>query len=235
VSRTVERDLESLRALGLRMGGLAEAILSKSLAAVSQRSVSLAEQVDGDDLAIDRLDVEIDEAVLELLALRAPVARDLRSVIGVKSMATDLERVGDLARNIAKGAKRLAERPQVAPPMKLEELADLTRRQLRMALDAFSQRDIDAAHRVLALDDSVDQGERDVVRAALRALGEEPATAAQEIDFILIAKNLERVGDHATNIAEEVVRIALARNLKHAAKLGVPAGESGKPHAADLE
>lgn len=202
------------------MGGLAETILAKALEAIAQRDAALADEVERDDLAIDRLDIVIDDAVLEVLALRAPVAHDLRGVIGVKSLATDLERVGDLARNLAKSAKRLAGRPQISPPAKLEELADLAKRQLRLSLDAFAHGDIAVAHRVLAGDDRVDEDEREVVRAALQALQEKPENSPQEVDFILIAKNLERVGDHATNIAEEVVRIVESKNLKHAAKLG---------------
>lgn len=220
MSRIVERDLEALRELGLRMGGLAEAILAKSMDALVRRDADLAAEVQTDDLAIDRLDIEVDEAVLEILALQAPVARDLRAVIGVKSLATDLERVGDLARNIAKSASRLAERPAVEVPARLEELADESRRQLRRALDAFASGDTGMAQRVLATDDQVDEQESNVVRDALRAIQEKPELSPQEVDFILIAKNLERVADHATNIAEEVVRIAESRNLKHAEKLG---------------
>lgn len=220
MSRIVERDLEALRELGLRMGGLSEAILGKSLEAVARRDARLAAEVQTDDLAIDRLDVEIDEAVLEVLALQAPVASDLRAVIGVKSLATDLERVGDLARNIAKSATRLAERTEVAVPAALEQLGDESRRQLRLALDAFSSSDTSVARRVLAGDDLIDEHEARVVRDAVQELQRQPDISPQEVDFILIAKSLERVADHATNIAEEVVRIAEAKNLKHAEKLG---------------
>jgi len=202
------------------MGGLAEAILGRAIEALSRRDARIADEVDKDDLAIDRLDIEIDEAVLEILALQAPVARDLRAVIGMKSLATDLERVGDLARNIAKSAARLASRQKVALPAPLEQLADESRRQLRLALDAFANADTEAARRVLAGEDLVDEHEGSIIRHALQELQGKPEFSAQQVDFILIAKNLERVADHATNIAEEVVRIAEARNLKHAAKLG---------------
>jgi phosphate transport system protein len=174
VSRIVERDLEALRRLGLRMGGLSEAILAKALQAVSRRDARLAAEVEGDDLAIDRLDIEVDEAVLEILALQAPVARDLRAVIGVKSLATDLERIGDLARNIAKSASRLAERSEVPVPPQLEQLADESRRQLRLALDAFTNADTEAAQRVLAGDDLIDEHQDRVVRDALRELQSRP-------------------------------------------------------------
>jgi len=218
--RIVERDLRILKELGLRMGGLAESILAKSLEAVARRDAALAAEVEKDDLEIDRLDVEIDEEVLEVLALQAPFARDLRAVIGIKSIATDLERVGDLARNIAKSAARLTERTAVPIPARLEELGDQSRRHLRLALDAFANLDSEAAMRVVEGDDPIDESQDIVVRDALRDLQEMPEISRQEVDFILIAKSLERVADHATNIAEEVVRIAESRNLKHAHKLG---------------
>jgi phosphate transport system protein len=202
------------------MGGLSEAILGKAVEAMSRRDAQTAAEVEKDDLAIDRLDIEVDDAVLEILALQAPVARDLRAVIGVKSLATDLERVGDLARNIAKSVLRLAERAKVPVPVPLEQLADESRRQLRLALDAFANSDTEAARRVLAGEELVDEHEDSIIRHALGELREKPELSAQHVDFILIAKSLERVADHATNIAEEVVRIAESRNLKHAEKLG---------------
>jgi phosphate transport system protein len=172
-----------------------------------------------DDLDIDRLDVEIDEAVLKLLALQAPVANDLRQVFAVKMIATDLERVGDLARNIAKSAIRLAAQPQASLPQKLHELADESRRLLREALDSFSDHDAGKAEDVLREDDVVDKNEGLVIQEAIRALGRNPDLAPQEVDFILVAKNLERVADHATNIAEDVILATQARNVKHAEKL----------------
>jgi phosphate transport system protein len=201
------------------MGSLAESILAKSLDALWRRDAALAESVQQDDLEIDQLDVDIDEAVIKVLALRAPVARDLREVVAIKTMATDLERVGDLARNIAKSAVRLAERSPVATPPKLETLAEESRRLLRRALDAFADYDAAAARRVLDDDDAVDREEDRVIREALEEIMHRPECSAQELDLILVAKNLERVADHATNIAEDVVLAAEAKNLKHASKL----------------
>jgi len=201
------------------MGTLAEAILSKSLESLWRRDAELAAQVERDDLDIDRIDIEVDDAVIKVLALQAPVARDLREVIAIKTMATDLERVGDLARNIAKSAIRLAERPPVPTPPKLEALADESRRMLRRALDAFADQDPAAARRVLDDDDVIDQDEDRVIREAIEEIKSQPEFSAQELDLILVAKNLERVADHATNIAEDVVLLADAKNLKHRSKL----------------
>jgi phosphate transport system protein len=219
MTRTVDPMLAELRKKLLRMGSLAEAILEKSLRALWARDAALAEEVRGDDLEIDRLDIEIDEAVLRVLALQAPVANDLRHVVAVKMIATDLERVGDLARNVAKSALRLSAQPEAALPAKLHELADEARRLLRESLDSFSDLDPAKAENVLREDDVVDRNEGQVIQDAIIALGKNPDLAPQEVDFILVAKNLERVADHATNIAEDVILATQARNVKHAEKL----------------
>ena len=217
--RVVDPVLQELRESLLRMGGLAEAILEKSLTAVWKRDRVAAGQVKVDDLEIDRLDLVIDEAVLRILATQAPVADDLRSVIAAKMIATDLERVGDLARNIAKGALRLAEHPEVAIPPRLRSLGDEVQRVLHRALDSFADGDAAIAAMVLEQDDQVDADQDVVIRAAIEEITGHPDIVSQGVDFILIAKNLERVADHATNIAEDVILATQARNVKHAAKL----------------
>ncbi len=219
MTRIVDPVLADLRQQILRMGSLAEAILEKSLHAVYKRDPALAREVKIDDLEIDRLDLAVDEAVLRALATQAPVADDLRGVIAIKMMATDLERVGDLARNIAKSALRLSERPEVPIPEKLRTLADESRRLLRHALDSFSEHDPERAAFVLDEDDRIDQDEKEVIQAAIQEISDHPELTSQEVDVILIAKNLERVADHATNIAEDVIMLTEARNVKHASKL----------------
>ena len=217
--RTVDPVLRELREKALRMGSLAEAILAKALRAAWQRDLGLAERVAADDLAIDRLDLAIDEGVLRGLALQAPVAQDLRAVIAIKMMATDLERVGDIARNVARAAGRLARRPPVSLPGQLVSLGDDAQRVLRDALDAYGRSDAAQAQAVLAADDRIDEAQDEVVEHLIQALARQPEYAAQRVDLILIAENLERVADHATNIAEEVILATEARNLKHANKL----------------
>ncbi len=220
MTRIVDPLLEELRQTVLRMGSLAEAILAKALRAVWERDAGLAEEVQHDDLEIDRIDVTLDEEVTRALALQAPVAADLRRILAIRTMATDLERVGDLSRNIAKSAARLAERPPVALPPLLEELADQTTRVLRDALDSFTETDSAKAQRVIDADDEIDATEDRLIQAVIAEVGSHPEKTNQEVDFILIAKNLERVGDHATNIAEEVIFLAEARIVRHQEKLG---------------
>ena len=220
MTRAVEPVLQGLRETLLRMGSRAEAILDKAVQAAIDRDAELARQVERDDLEIDRLDVQIDEAVLLALALQAPVAADLRKVVAVKMIATDLERVGDLARNIAKSALRLSLHPEVPVPLVLVRLARSAQRMLHGALDAYAGDDAEAARVVLAQDDEVDRQQDEVVRSGLREISGRPEVASQGVDIIFVAKHLERVADHATNIAEDVILVTEARNVKHASKLG---------------
>ncbi len=213
----VDRDTETLQRTALRMAQLAEAILDKSLAAVWERNAALADEVMRDDLEIDRLDVEIDAAVLRILALDA---RDLRLVVATKAIATDLERVGDLARNIAGCAQRLARRAAFTLPPEIHSLADDSRAALRAATQAFADIDAAAARTVIAHDDRIDDLQDEIVRDAIARLAADPETTEQEIDVIFIAQHLERIGDHATNLAEAAELVAEARNLKHSERLG---------------
>ena len=220
MTRAVEPVLQGLRDTLLRMGSRAEAILDKAVQSVIDRDADLARQVERDDLEIDRLDVQIDEAVLLALALQAPVAADLRKVVAVKMIATDLERVGDLSRNIAKSALRLSLHPEVPVPLVLVRLARSAQRMLHGALDAYAGDDPEAARAVLAQDDEVDRQQDEVVRSGLQEITGRPEVVSQGVDIIFVAKHLERVADHATNIAEDVILVTEARNVKHASKLG---------------
>ena len=203
----------------LQMGALAERILERAIRAVRDRDLPLAEEVDHDDLEIDRLEVALDAAILRALALQAPVAEDLRRVMAIKAMAVDLERVGDLARNIARAAARLAERPTTELPARLEPLEREARDMLRRSLDAFQALDPAAARAVIAADDRADALKDELVSGLIAWIEQHPERAAQAVDAILIAENLERVADHATNVAEDVILVAEARIVKHAEKL----------------
>jgi len=219
MTRSVEPFLGEVNELILRMGGCCEAILAKALRALFERNADLALEVRHDDLEIDRLDVAIDESVLHSLALQAPVANDLRRLLAANDIATDLERVGDLSRNIAKCAGRLAERAPVPLPPGLEALADECQGMLREALDAFVHRDAERARKLLAEDDRIDEDQDRVIREALEEMRTHPDLYQQEVDLIVVAKHLERIADHATNVAESVILMVEARNVKHAEKL----------------
>ncbi len=221
MTRIFDAVLEDLRERLLRMGSLSEAILDKAVRAVWERRTDLGREIQIDDLEIDRMDLDIDEAVLRALALQSPVAEDLRHVIAIKSIASDLERVGDLSRNIAKSALRLSEKPPITLPPKLLQIADDARRLLKLALDSYAEADVAKAQAVLDADDAVDDDQESVVRDAIAQIATHPEYTSQEVDLILIAKNLERVADHSTNIAEDAILATEARNVKHAQKLGL--------------
>jgi len=219
VARTIDPGLAELRELASRMGSLARTILAKALHAVRHRSRSLATEVQRDDVEIDRLDVAIDQAVLALLATQTPLAQDLREVVAIKGIASDLERIGDLARDIARSAERLADAPSTEIPAELSALAEGSSALLAEALACFASLDSARAREVLRADDRIDREEAVLIRRAIAEIQSRPAGGSQGVDFIFIAKSLERVADHATNIAEDVVLITEARNVKHEAKL----------------
>jgi phosphate transport system protein len=208
------------------MGGLAEQILDKAMRSLLERLPELADEVQGDDLEIDQLDVEIDDTVLAVLALEAPKAEDLRATMAMKMIATDLERIGDLARNIGKSAARMARRPKVPIPADLERIGTLTQQLIHQALDAFVRADCQQARDVIRSDDTIDDTEDELIRRMINEIPDHPQTAPQEIDFILVAKYLERAADHATNIAEDVILLHEARNVKHEEKLARRSGGS---------
>ena len=218
----LDRTLRTLREQLLRMGALAEEILSKSLKSLLARDIDLAKQVFDDDLEIDQLDVDIDRAVLEVLALQAPVAHDLRQTIAIKTAAVDQERVGDLARDIAESTLYLSDKADVSFPPTLERLAEESQRILSNALIAFADNDPDKARTVLAAEDRIDDDEALALKETMNQFRNEPDMLETAIKICLVIKSLERIGDHATNIAEDVIMMAESVNLKHYEKLSDP-------------
>jgi phosphate transport system protein len=218
VERHFERELDLLKEQLLLMGGRAEAIVLKAVESLRQRSPSLAQEVFADDDAIDRLEIDIDERCVGLLALQQPLARDLRFITAALKICNDLERVGDHAVNIAGGTRRLANLPQLKPLVDIPRMAGLASGMLHEALDAFVRRDADTARRLVRRDDEVDNLNRQVFRELVSYMIEDPTTITRAMELILVARNLERVADLATNVAEEVVFITEARIIKHHAE-----------------
>ena len=197
------------------MGGRSEAIVLKAVEALRRRDARLADEVFADDKLIDQLEIDIDARCVALLALQQPLASDLRFITAALKISNDLERVGDHAVNIAGGAKKLAEQPELKPLVDIPRMADLATAMLRDALDAFVRRDAETARRLCSRDDDVDQLNRQVFRELLSYMLENPSTITRAMELILVARNLERVADLATNVAEEVVFITEARIIKH--------------------
>jgi phosphate transport system protein len=215
VERHFDQELQGLKDALLAMGGRAEGVVQKSVESLKRRDAALADEVIADDQAIDRIEIEIDEGCVSLLALRQPMAVDLRFITGVLKISNDLERVGDHAVNIAGSSRRLAGEPALKPLVDIPRMADLAAGMLREALDGFVRGDAAAARRVIARDDEVDNLNRQLFRELVSFMIEDARTITRAMELVLVARNLERVADLATNIAEEVVFIAEARIIKH--------------------
>ena len=215
MTKHFRRALEELSREILTMGGLAERALAQAVRAFRERDAGLAGEVILGDAEIDAMELRIEEEVLKILALHAPTARYLRFVVGVFKITNDLERVGDLARNIAERArdrKGTGTRPGTGS---LERMAASVNRMLRQALDAFVSGDRSAAEGVLATDDEVDALLREIFAREERAVAEGAAGFGAAVRFLSTAKYLERIADHATNIAEDVIYMVSGEVVKH--------------------
>ncbi|HEV8479549.1 MAG TPA: phosphate signaling complex protein PhoU [Candidatus Eisenbacteria bacterium] len=227
MERHFERELEDLNKQLLLMGGRAETIVLKSVEALRRLDRELANEVFADDKTIDRMELDIDERCLRLLALQQPMARDLRFITAALKICNDLERVGDHGVNIAGSVIRLADKPLLKPLIDIPRMAELASDMLHESLDAFVRRDAEKARRICIRDDAVDQLNDQIFRELLSYMVEDPKTITRGMELILVARNLERVADLATNIAEEVVFIAEARVIKHHAEESESPAEKG--------
>jgi len=202
----------------LTMSGEAEASLRLAVEALLERNPEKAEQVIEGDRVIDAMEVEIEEACVDLMALHQPMARDLRTLVATIKIATDLERVGDHAVNLAQSATRLAKARPIAPEPEIVEMARLAREMLADALEAFVRDDAAAGREVCLRDDKVDALNRSVFRILLTHMMEDPHIIGAALELFLVSRNLERVADLATNIGEDVVFLVEGKSIKHHAE-----------------
>ena len=172
------------------------------------------------DEPINQLHIEVDNRCFRLLALHQPMATDLRHIVAAVKINTDLERVGDLAVNIAEAATRYVTHPPVKKLIDIPAMGDIAQTMLRDALDSFVNRDVPLAHRVLNEDDRLDGLKTQVFRELLTYMLQDPSTVEPALDLILISRHLERIGDHATNIAEDVIFMVSALDVRHHPPLG---------------
>ena len=215
VTRHFQEELESLQERLLAMGGLAEERVRQAVGSLSSRDPSLVEHVLMGDEPINDLHIEVDDRCFKLLALHQPMAADLRTIVAAVKINTDLERVGDLAVNIAEAAKRYLQHPPVKPLIDIPRMADIAQAMLRDALDAFVRRDVALAEAVIAEDDRLDGLKTQIFRELLTYMLSDPTTIEPALDLILVSRHLERIGDHATNIAEDVIFMVSARDVRH--------------------
>ena len=198
-------ELNQLTAIVARMGGLAEAQVADAIESVARRDVALARAVVERDARLDTLHSDIEKKAIRLIALRQPVASDLRKTLSAMKLAVDLERTGDLARNISKRALILADgEPMLPLTLSIERMGKLVSNRLRDVLDAYTASDVDRAMGVWTSDDEVDEHYNSLFRELLTYMMGDPRTITACTHLLFMAKNLERIGDHATNIAETI-------------------------------
>jgi phosphate transport system protein len=218
MERHFERELEGLKTMLMKMASMAEDNYHLGIRSVLEKDRKLAELVIQTDARVDALEMEIDNAVVDILALQKPVASDLRLIIAAQKINNDLERISDHAVNIAQSAVTLAESPHVTSMMNIPAMAERTRAMLRDALDAFLYLDPEKARAVCKQDDQIDDMNRSNAREVIGLIGAKTIPVEEALDLIRVSRNLERVADLATNIAEEVVFLTQARNIKHHAE-----------------
>lgn len=207
----LDHELEALGAQIARLGGMAEAQVAASLDAVSRRDSSIAERTIASDHRLNDLQDEIESAAVQVLALRQPMGRDLREIVAILKIANDLERIGDLAKNVARRALVLNREEPVKLTRGLGRMGRQTLVQLKDVLDAYAARDVDRAISVRNRDEDIDELYNSLFREFLTYMMEDPRMIGLCTHLLFIAKNIERIGDHATNIAELVYYIKEAR------------------------
>src|SRR3954452_24181699 len=213
--RHFQDELEQLKSRLLEMGGLAEEQERLSVKGLVDRDHDLiARTLSGDD-PLNALHIEVDNRCFTLLALHQPMAVDLRAIVAAVKINTDLERVGDLAINIAEAVARYMRHAPVKELIDIPRMATIAQSMLRDALDAYVRRDTALAQRVLDADDGLDALKTQVFRELLDFMLKDPGTIEPALDLILISRHLERIGDHATNIAEDVIFMVLAKDVRH--------------------
>lgn len=215
MKRHYSEQLAGLRELVLRMGGLVEQMTRRVIQALVERNVDLLAEVRSMETQVNQLHIEIDEACLELIALRQPAAADLRFIAAAMKINTDMERIGDQAFNIVERAEVLLTVPPLKPLIDIPRMADIAQEMLKAALDAFVTGDDALAYATILKDDEVDQLKDQVFRELLTYMMADPTTIPRAMELILVSRHLERIGDHATNICEDVIFMVKGKDVRH--------------------
>ena len=215
MSKHLQRDLDDLQRDLLALAGLVEGAVHKAIRALRDRNVRLARDVIEGDAQIDEEENHIDEECLKLLALHQPVAVDLRRITAVMRINTDLERIGDLAEEIAERALQLARPPHLPIPENLQRMTDLTTMMLRQSLDAFVNLNTHQARIVMRMDDEVDRFNEEIIRIVVQAMKKDTTVIEAGLSLFSAVRHLEGIADHATNIAEDVVYLVEGEIVRH--------------------
>jgi phosphate transport system protein len=219
--KSFDDELSRLSNTIARMGGLAEAQLAASLQALGSRDSDLAARVVAGDIQVDELEQDVQHFTVRLLALRQPVAADLRHIVAALKIASELERIADYAANVAKRAMVLNQQPAVKPVGAVLNLARLVQDILKDIMDAYIEQDVEKAIRVWNRDEEVDDLYTGLFRELITYMMEDPRTITSCTHLMFMAKNIERIGDHATNIAETLHFLVVGTPLKGARPKGV--------------
>jgi len=218
--RQFDEDLEGLKQTLLKMAAKSEAMIDSSIQALVQRDLSLADEIVDQEEDVNRLQLEIDDRCFKLLALRQPMAHDLRFVIAAMKISSDLERIADQAVNIWENTKELLNFPELKPLIDIPRMAEISKGMVRDSLDAFVESDAAKAREIVLRDDEVDALKDQVFRELLTYMISDPKTIQVALQLILVARHLERIADHATNICEDVVYLVEAKDIRHHAEEG---------------
>ena len=218
MTKHIERQLESLKERILRLGTLVEEAISKSITALINRDTALAQRVIANDSEIDAMEVEVEEECLKILALYQPVAADLRFVVAVLKINNDLERMGDLARNIAKRVTQLEGGDPYDLPPEIRTMATQAQEMVRQCLDAVVKRDPTLARQVREEDDIVDEARQRIQRRVMQGIKDRPENVENLLRINSVSKHIERIADMATNIAEDVVYMVEGDIVRHRAE-----------------
>jgi phosphate transport system protein len=211
-------ELEQLKTKLLEMSSLVEAAIQRSISAVIHKDRGAADEVFRNEARINDIEIEIDEFAVNLLALQQPMAADLRLIVAALKINTDLERMGDLAVNVAQRARSLMEEPVVKPMIDIPHIAGLVQSMVRKALDAFVTRDAELARSVLASDDAVDNMRTACYHELVSFMEKDPQNIKPALDLLAVTRNLERIADHSTNIAEDVLFLVKGVDVRHHAE-----------------
>ena len=215
IDRHYDEELQELRTHLLEMGGFVEKQIADAIRALVERDDEFARLIIERDRTVNRMEVQIDDTCLRLLALHQPAARDLRLITTALKINTDLERAGDMAENICERVLELCREPQLKPLIDLPRMASIAQGMLRQSLDAFVREDTELALQVIHQDDEVDGLADQLLRELLTFMLEDPHTISRALRLIFISKYLERLADHATNIAEMVIFMVKGKSIRH--------------------
>lgn len=220
MERAIDTQLDDLKKMILLMGGHVEKSLSRAVAALLSRDVSMFQEVHDTEKRVNEEHIKVDNACFNILAKQGPVAKDLRLILSILKINNDLERMGDQAVNISHTGKDYLGRKPIQLLTDIQKMSEIAGRMVKNSLDSFVRGDTEQAKSILLMDDEIDHLKNKVFKDAMAHMKSHPEDVEAGLDLILIARNLERLGDHATNIAEDVIFAFTGKDIRHGGKFG---------------